>query len=196
MVGCGNRSCGWLWKYSLWLVVSIIFLYHTHSQNIGTTVATPEKYWQHLFKILLERYVEEEILFYLIKPSSMDVLWRIYDIWIEYGLANPPCILCWDILGLYVYTRRCNGLRGCVQTCASSSSSLLLLFLFHYVCDVIVLLFWLITYLIVLSFYTCTQWSYCILSFLVQLVCGTLYAGGIFCFLLQYILYIRTISAM
>ena len=50
VVGCGNISCGWLWKYSLWLVVSITSSYHTHSWNIGTTVATSEKHWQHLFK--------------------------------------------------------------------------------------------------------------------------------------------------
>ena len=47
---------GWLWKYSLWLVVRITSSYHTHSWNIGTTVAISEKHWQHLFKNIVTAY--------------------------------------------------------------------------------------------------------------------------------------------
>ena len=87
---------------------------------------------------------------------------EIWDMWIVYGMTNPPWVLSWEF-----YLRRyirgwCDDPRGCAtNSCIIIIINIALTLLYLYC---VVLPYWLAIYVIVLSSFTCTWWS-CICMF-------------------------------
>ena len=108
--------CGWWWKYIMWLIVEILivigcehyifisysFMKHWyHCGNIWETLAIPfNKNIVTLYKTLSKGCTGKEI----------------WDIWIVYGLRNPPWVLHWEACLRRCIWGWCNNPGGCAMT--------------------------------------------------------------------------------
>ncbi len=157
VIDCVNTHCDWLW------------VLHLHIILIHEILVPP---WQHL-RNTSNIYLKDIVTPCKTLSKRCDGK-DIWDMWIVYGLMNPPWVLRWEACLHRCIQGLCDDPGGCAMTsCIIIIIIYIALTLLCLCC--VVLPYWLVIYVFVLPSFTCIWWS-CIYMFsLILLICDIMY---------------------